>query len=356
MAKRDRSLRFRPSGWAFLVIAFLVQLAAWNTGTNELYMITGCLLSFLGVSVILSSRTLRGLHVFRTAPASVHRGEPFALSVRIENRKKLLPSVSLRVAGTTHEEINSGYVVKIPARSAGLVRLREQFDRRGVHRLPSVILTSGFPFGMFLRRRVFPMTNEVVVYPRVYPLRPAPLEQMSGGSETPRLLRGESDEFFCLRDYYPGDDIRRISWKVSARLRRLVVREMEPSTSHNVMIGFDTRDVPSLDDFEEQFEEAVDMVASLAVSLINRHYAVGIVTPNQTLELAEGGRQNTRILEMLARVSPAAANTVSEAWFDDFEDLGATAYLYVSPDPSRWGGRQGPGRTRVLDPREVIHA
>ena len=58
---------------------------------------------------------------------------------------------------------------------------------------------------------------------------------MYGGGETPRLARGESDEYFCMRDYFPGDDLRRIAWKTSARLRKLVVREMEPSTSRNVI-------------------------------------------------------------------------------------------------------------------------
>jgi uncharacterized protein (DUF58 family) len=339
---RDSRLRLRTPGWVFIVIAVLVQLAAWNTGENLLYLVSGGLVSYIAVSLLLPVRMLSGLKVYRSAPASVYRDEPFAVTIRIENHKRLLPSLSLRVTSAADAKIQAqcGYVVKAPAQAAAVLRLSHALPRRGVHVLPPVTVASGFPFGLFERRRTFAAATEVVVYPRVNALRATTLEQMYGGGETPRLLRGDSDEFFCLRDYSPGDDLRRISWKISARLRKLVVREMEPSTSHNILIGVDTCRVPEMVDFDEQFENAVDLAAS----------------PDRSLELGEGTAQVRRVLDVLARIEPVSAHEYGPDWFDDFGDMGTMAYAYVSADSSRWGARVGLSGTRVLDPREVVHA
>src|SRR5690606_37344524 len=98
-------------------------------------------------------------------------------------------------------------------------------------------------------------------------------------------------------------DLRKIVWRVSARLNHLIVRELEPTTSRNVMICVDTRyaQVPG---FDEHFEDAMDLAASLAVSFLNRQYAVGLLTPHTEVGLGEANAHAIAILDALARVSP----------------------------------------------------
>ena len=356
MFRRRKSTSVRPSGWAILIIALLVQLAAWNTGANELYLVAGGVFSFLLLATLLTGWTVRGLRVTREAPATVHRGDPFTVNVRIENRKRAVPALSLTVRGTPNTQDAPGYIMHIPAHRAALVTLRAAIPKRGAHRLPPVEISSAFPFGMFVRRVRFPDDAEVVVYPRIHAVRPGVLERMEGIGDTPRLRQGEGEEFFSLREYVPGDDLRRIAWRVSARVGFLVVRELEPSTSHNVYIAFDTRGLAHLDDFEERFEEAVELVASLAVSFINRQYAVAVVAPNAEIELGEGNSHARAILQMLARIEPAFYHEHTEDWFSPYEHYRAAGYVYVSPDPERWGMQRGRKGSRILDPREVVRA
>lgn len=51
--------------------------------------------------------------------------------------------------------------------------------------------------------------------------------------------KGQSTEFMQHRQYLPGDDLRRLDWRVFARSDRLVTREYEEYTNLDVVIGLD---------------------------------------------------------------------------------------------------------------------
>ena len=346
----------RPSGRAFLAVAVLVQLAAWNTGENMLYLITGAVVSFLAMSYFFSRWTVSGLTATRDTPNSVHRNELFAETIRIENHKRMMPAVSLRVGCETPEAKPLAFVSKVPARNAAICRVPRTFTRRGVYPLPPISIVSAFPFGLLQKWRTIHDKREITVYPSVKAVRTGVLEKMEGTGETPRIREGEGDEFFSLREYIPGDDLRRIAWRVSARFDKLMIREQEPTTSRRVFVIFDTRCSPFTKEDEEQFEDAVDLAASLAVSFLNRQYFVAVATPDGFVEMGEGNGHAISILELLARVVPADPSSGGTDWFTQYDALFGSAYVYLSSDPERWGAFSGFRNSRVLDPREVVVA
>ena len=349
-------LVFRPAAGVFAAIFLLVLVAGFNTGENLLYLVAVCAASFLICSLLLTPLALRGLKVRREAPASAHRNDPFTVKVRVENRKRFFPSVSLRFEDASESGVAKAYVATIPARAVATVQLRETLPRRGVHRLPDLVISSGFPLGLFRRRLTCPDRTEVVVYPRVVDLQRNVVEQMDESGATPRPLDRSGDEFFALREYVPGDDIRYICWRVSARIGRLIVRELEPNTARMVVVVFDTRGVPDTPELEEQFEEAVDLAASLAMMFLDQQYGVAVVTPEASVGLGSGSAHARKILEMLARVQAASYGTHGDEWYSASGELGGAAKVYVASDPALWGGRMGEHGVRTLDPRETINA
>ena len=352
----NMKLVFRPAAGVFAAIFLLVLVAGFNTGENLLYLVAVCAASFLICSLLLTPLALRGLKVRREAPASAYRNDPFTVKIRIENRKRFFPSVSLRFEDASDLGVAKGYVAKIPARAVANVQLQETLKRRGVHRLPDLVISSGFPMGLFRRRLTCPDRSEVVVYPRVVTLRRNVVEQMDESGATPRPLDRNGDEFFALRDYVPGDDIRYICWRVSARIGRLIVRELEPSMARMVVVVFDTRGVPDTPELEDQFEESVDLAASLAMMFLEQQYGVAVVTPEASVGLGSGSAHARKVLEMLARVQPASYGTHGDDWYSAPGDLGGAAKVYVASDPALWGGQMGGRGVRILDPREVINA
>ena len=188
----------------FIVVGFLVQVVAWNTGNNLLYIIAGGIASFLIVSFILTRWTLREIDIHRTAPGSIHRGEPFGSTVRLINRKRRFPAASLRVESDDRVEEEFTYVPIAPSGETITLRMRHLFERRGVHTLKPVIVSTAFPLGLFRSRLEYRDAADGVVYPRCRTLRQGGLEQVQGTGQTPRLLESRGNEFFNLRVHLPG--------------------------------------------------------------------------------------------------------------------------------------------------------
>ncbi len=271
-----------------MAFTLLALLASWNTADNMLYIITGGFMSFLVMSWGLCGWALRRLDVTREAPEAVHRGEELVIPLRVTNASRFLPAVSVRVESAAHPGASAGYAVKIPQRGTVMFQLKEVFDKRGVHRLPDIDLVTAFPFGLIESRRRFETRAEIVVYPRVSALRTGRLEQLGAGMPAARSSRGEGDEFFSLREYAIGDDIRHIAWRASARLGTLLVKEWELDRSRYVILALESQRCTHMADFEDRFEEAVDLIASLAVTLVNRQYKVAVVTSSTWVSFGEG--------------------------------------------------------------------
>lgn len=363
------STRFKPSGLVFLLIAFLTQMAALNTGENLLYLIAASVFSYPLFSYFSTRQNLRGLDIDQRAPERVSRGERFSINHQITNRKKWVAAQSIRLQsgsltperdGVQPEHLLAAYCPRIGPGESVSVPIDHVLERRGLHTLPHVTVTSGFPFGLFQRRIPLAASGEILVWPRVRAIRQGVLDNLLGTGETFQLIRGDGDEFFSLRDYLPGDDIRHIAWKVSARLDRLVVRELEPSSSRTIVIFFDTRcplsDSPQSEEVLEEFESAVELVASVAVAYLERQYSVGLFTPDHTVPVGTGKAHSCAILDAMALVSPASPSAFVDDWhLSNVGRIGASN-LFISADFSRWGGSSGFRDARVLDPREIVIA
>ena len=122
---------------------------------------------------------------------------------------------------------------------------------------------------------------------------------------------GLGTEFFELSPYTPGDDLRRVNWKASAKLRQLVTNEFEGEQVTDVLVALDcSQGVASkLFDFDAM-EFQVSLAASLCWQLILQGNRVGLSVYGAVrtwVNLAFGKRQLLRILDNLAIVKPGPA-------------------------------------------------
>lgn len=350
--------RMRRLGWSFLIILAPVLLSALNTGTNLLYLISGGLVSFMLLSFVLSSLALRGLRMRREYPESVHRGQPLTVRARVENTKPVLASISVRLERGDAPGTPLAYAVRIPPRRAVEMTTEIVFPKRGRYPLPPFDLVTSFPFGMMERRARYTGPAEILVYPRVHGVRTAAVEKMQGTRHASRTPVADGSEFFSLREYVPGDDMRHIAWRISARLGKWMVREMAHDSSRNIGLILDNCVAVDNEPDAERFEEAVELVASLAVSLLNRQYRVGLATAGTMLDLGDGGGHALRVLRLLADIQPvgAARRPELDGNAQALANQGATPVL-VSPNPEAWGRPDAASGARAVHPREVmLHA
>jgi uncharacterized protein (DUF58 family) len=162
------------------------------------------------------------------------------------------------------------------------------------------------PLGLARALRSLAGPDSLLVLPRRYPLPPVVLpgtrKYQHGGIALATSV-GDSEEFVALRDYRPGDPLKRIHWRSWARVGRPVVREYQDE--------FFVRHALVLDTFTETptpaFEEAVSVAASFACAVGTQDSLLDLLFVGPDAYSVTAGRSVghvDRMLEILAAVRP----------------------------------------------------
>lgn len=189
-------------------------------------------------------------------------------------------------------------------------------SRRGVFHLGPVDLSTGDLFGRQAALAEVPDVDRFLVRPRVVPTTPLRRRDQPGGID--RAQAGLSEDparFAGIRPYAPGDPVRRIHARASARLGRPVVKRFEPSREREVLIALDVQTLPGpawdVTYDEEAVETLIVVAASLTRTLAAGRASFGIAAAAYTgaesrfamLPLSAEPGQAGRVLDLLARVS-----------------------------------------------------
>jgi uncharacterized protein (DUF58 family) len=178
-----------------------------------------------------------------------------------------------------------------------------RFPRWGVYRVGRVGLAAFDRLGLFVAERELPAAHLVRVYPAEDRLREIvrPRETQAYVGNFVARQKGEGIEFADLRLYQPGDRVRRVNWKATARRGSLVVNEEHPERNSATVL--------LLDSFAEArlgaagtLDQAVRATAALADAYLRRRDQVGLLSFGGSvnwLEPALGPVQLYRIVEAL---------------------------------------------------------
>jgi uncharacterized protein (DUF58 family) len=166
---------------------------------------------------------------------------------------------------------------------------------RGPVRATSFVLEATDPFGLFRYRHQGAETEVALVLPSFAALTSTPqVRELEANVAAPRA--GSGTEMFGVREYRPGDPLRRIHWRSSARHGELIVREFEPPGVQTLGIFCDPSP-PS--------PRAADQIARLAASeawdCLRAGGRVVLWMPGAEPSLPSESRSLWSLLEWLAR-------------------------------------------------------
>lgn len=310
---RRRSLTFTSLGTRFVLVTLAVGFAAINTGNNLLYLVLALLLSLITLSGVLSEQCLRRLEVSRQIPSTIFSGSPAPVTVMVTNHNRLFPAFLLHVLETSSDALHllasaagEPFIFVLLPGDSRSVTYRVRFERRGLHRLRGIRISTRFPFGLFTKQLLLPISEEVLVLPSLLPG-----EDLAGlvnpvGQAEARARRGQGSGFFVLRDYADGDDARMIHWKSSARQAKLLVREADEEEHREVTLALDLR-WPSASATEREAalydarsERAVSLAATLAIEWSRRGWRLGLFTGGAHIPPGQGRAHLSRLLQALA--------------------------------------------------------
>jgi uncharacterized protein (DUF58 family) len=228
-----------PSWWTVLgVLLVLVVVAA--------------------VDVALAA-PVSSLRLTRDGDTSVRLGEPAAVRLAVVNRGSRRARGLLRDAWVPSAGAGPrSHALDVPPGERRVLTTSLRPTRRGDRTPDRITVRMLGPLGVAARQGRHEVPWRVRVQPpftsrRFLPERLARLRQLDGAVAV--RTRGQGTEFDTLRDYVPGDDVRSIDWRGTARRSEVVVRTWRPERDRTVLLVLDTSrtsagrvgDVPRLD-------------------------------------------------------------------------------------------------------------
>lgn len=291
------------------------------------------MLVFLVVSAIWTIFSLLGIHLSRSSRITRKQvGEVFTEEYEIINRSRI-PKLWLKVTdlsdlvGGTGSKVITGMGRNQTRSYIGLTLLQ----KRGWFSLSPTQIESGDIFGLFVLEKRFVSDQRLLVIPFMvdFQFLLAPFGILPGGHALREKTLEVTPYAAGVREYVPGDPLKRIHWPSSEKKQMLIVKEFEKDPLAEVWIFLDARkaghirsDESGLADlhriwwgrYQKAFrlppdtaEYAISISASVAKYYINQKREVGLVAAGQNytiLPAERGERQLGKILETLAVIEP----------------------------------------------------
>lgn len=266
--------------------------------------------------------------------------ERVALGITLENRKPLpLPWYEWRLSLSDELRVDGEELAAqaVPGLSA-LVRrgalgwytrdewsLQTHATVRGYHQLGPVSVRSSDLLGLFPRRADIDAREQLIVFPRVFSM-----EDLGLPGDRPFGERKGRDRVFedplriaGTREYRPGDPLRRIDWKATARRGGLQARVYEPSATHqfHLLMNIDTLEHAWEGFLPGELERTISVAASIATWAAGARYSIGLLANGSfpgsdrpiRLPPSRSPEQLARILEALAVIQPLTLGDLAGA-------------------------------------------
>lgn len=290
----------RPIGWLVLAGGVVLVLLGALLGWAEPAIIGVAALAVLLLSVPwLGGRTRVAVDLVLD-PDRVSAGGTVTASLLVRNPGTARTGallLDLPVGASTQRYDLPGLAAGAEHEETFTIRTQ----RRGVIAVGPALTRRGDPLGLLSRDVRWSGVREVLVRPPMLPL-----ESLGGGLL--RDLEGVSTEsvsqadlaFHALREYVPGDDLRHVHWRSSAKLSSstgassLLVRQyLDTRRSHATLVVDDERSAWGSDD---DFETAMEVVASVVARALLDEFQTTVVC-------GEHAGQGRRALDTVCRAT-----------------------------------------------------
>jgi len=291
-------------GWAAAGVAGALLLLWAGFGEIELLATALFLLLAVAAGVVFVRLGAARLDVTRRLyPSQVHEGDQVTVEVDLVAAGR---ARHLFVEDTVHGLGVARFAAAATTPGQRLVARYEIFCRtRGIYQVGPAEVASADPFALTEARVALGSVDRLIVYPAVEPLDGFPAVRgldPAVQSTHPTFAPHGGEDFFTLREYQIGDDLRRVHWPSSAKRDELMIRQLEVPWQARALVLLDPRveRYPSPDCFEHAVRGAASVVTHL--------YRGGFSPELWTGERAPGLRSDSRFtqaMETLASVQPA---------------------------------------------------
>lgn len=305
----------------------------------------------------------------------VAAGEPFEIQLQVENAGRLLTNLvisdvvwpGMRISqGTSRQTVALAPKQRVELGYVG-------HAARGLYRWNTTLAKASDPCGLFEVNASIAASGGVRVRPAAMKLRGVsikPRSTLHAPGPMPARLPGSGTDFWAVREYRPGDPLRRLNWRLAGRYpRRLYTNEYEGEEIVDYGLILDARRLTNAQEVDEGlFEASISAATSLAESFLKHGNRVALLVYGEAplyLLPGSGKRQLNLVRQSLsqaklsrhlparylesfpARLFPSRSvllmfSVVETGDLDTYRRLRSYGYdvLLVSPDPIEYASRQ----------------
>jgi uncharacterized protein (DUF58 family) len=221
----------------------------------------------------------------------------------------------------------------LPAKRSQQVAYTVLPQTRGRYRLGPLTVDVSDPFALTRQRLAFDELDDLLVTPEIEDLFASvdPGLGPNWGATRARQLFRTGEEYFMMRQYQVGDDLRRIHWPSVARTGDLMIRQDETSRRASGLVFLDNRGHALGQSHSPAFERAVSVAATLGVLLVQRGFTLRLGTTETPPTLVS----EERFLDALAGISHDSARSVGPSLAHLRAGASAdTSLVYVAAPPA----------------------
>lgn len=274
----------------------------------ELYMLAAAALGMVAAAVALvrlSSFSVTASRELR--PARVHAGSASRVELAVQNLgPRRSPVLAARDPFDGGQRAASFLVAPLAPAETARAAYRLPTDQRGVFELGPLELRRGDPFGLAEASVQAAPATALTVFPHVDHIDAPALTRghdPHAGTDHATALAPTGEDFYGLREYEQGDDLRRVHWKATARLDKLMIRQDQIPWQGRATVVLDLRQrVHS----PASLEVAVSAAASIVSACARRRSLLRLVTTSVDSGFGAGAAHLDAILEQLAVAGPDA--------------------------------------------------
>ena len=298
----------------------------------------------LGISYLWARLLRDGLNARRhLRGAWVLAGDMLNETFVVENDSDM-PAMWVEVID--HSELpgyHVDWVASVDAKNHQSYQAEGRCQHRGVFTIGPWELRTGDPLGLFRVTIEYPETRSILVYPRamVLPDLHLPRGDAPGAARTNRRTLHTTTTVAAVRPYVPGDPLRSIHWRQTARQGEFMVKEfdIEPSGDLWIVLDLDAT-VQAGEGAASTLEYAITLTASLATQMLAENRRVGLASQGYLVPPQSGQLQLWRILEVLAHAVATPNTSMAHLLRDLRQNVGrGRTIVAVTPssDPA-WTG------------------
>lgn len=257
-------------GWALLGAGLALVVLWWLLGEEELLLAGIFFIIGTGVALAYVQLHQPDLRIGRRLGATaVHNGDTVQVTLTLRNpRRRAVRNLSV-IDEVEHLGVASFEISGVEAGEIATATYRVMCRPRGVYQVGPARATSSDPLGLAELSAPDGPVDHLVVYPTVEVLEGFPIvrgQDPSMAASRPEHSQRGGEDFYTLREYQRGDDLRRVHWPSSAKTDQLMIRQLETPWQSRALVLLDVR--TRVYESSDAFETAVSGAASVVTHLV----------------------------------------------------------------------------------------